>query len=292
MTRRKKLQDLTIKDNFMFGAVMINEDICKELLELVLGFSIEKVTVDKEKSIVYHPEYKGVRLDITAADENRTHYNIEMQVRKQKDLGRRNRYYHSQIDVELLLAGTGYEALPDSYVIFICDFDPFGQERYQYTFESVCREDTELSLNDGNHTIFLSTKGRNESEVSEELVRFLKYVESGHREVTGGLRDDFVNRLQQAVEKVIRSRELEERYMLFKELLDEEKEEGREEGRAEGRAEGRVESILDLLSDLGPVPDELREQLRKEKDPDVLRCYLKKATVAKTIQEFEELIKK
>ena len=90
MAKRKKLQELTIKDNFMFGAVMVNEDLCKELLELILGFSIEKVTVDKEKSIVYHPEYKGVRLDITAADENRTHYNIEMQVRRKKSLGRRN----------------------------------------------------------------------------------------------------------------------------------------------------------------------------------------------------------
>ena len=31
-------------------------------------------------------------------------------------------------------------------------------------------------LNDGSHTIILSTKGENESEVSEKLVNFLKYV--------------------------------------------------------------------------------------------------------------------
>lgn len=59
MKQRKKLQELTIKDNFMFGAVMVDEKLCKEFLELVLGFRIEKVTVSKEKSIVYHPEYKG-----------------------------------------------------------------------------------------------------------------------------------------------------------------------------------------------------------------------------------------
>lgn len=48
---------------------MINEKNCREFLELVLGFPIESVTVSKEKSIVYHPEYKGVRLDIIAKDK-------------------------------------------------------------------------------------------------------------------------------------------------------------------------------------------------------------------------------
>ena len=32
MSERRKLQDLTIKDNFMFGAVMVDEELCKELL--------------------------------------------------------------------------------------------------------------------------------------------------------------------------------------------------------------------------------------------------------------------
>ena len=45
MAERKTLQDLTIKDNFMFGAVMMDEEICRELLEFVLGFRIAKVTV-------------------------------------------------------------------------------------------------------------------------------------------------------------------------------------------------------------------------------------------------------
>ena len=49
MAERKTFQDLTIKDNFMFGAVMMDEEICRELLELVLGFRIAKVTVSKEK---------------------------------------------------------------------------------------------------------------------------------------------------------------------------------------------------------------------------------------------------
>ena len=284
MRRKKTLKELTIRDNFMFGAVMSDTNNCRRLLELILDFPIERVEVSKERSIVYRPEYKGVRLDVYAQDENNTHYNVEMQAVSDPAIQKRTRYYHSQIDVELLLAGMEYENLPDSYVIFICDFDPFGRGKYQYTFEPVCKEDSTLSLDDGNHTIFLSTKGRNESEVSNGLVKFLKYVESGRYESSGDIQDDFVKRLQKAVENVVKNREMEGRYMLFKEMMDEEK--------AEGRAEGIAEDILDLLSDLGTISDELREKILVEKDFDTLRSYLKKAAAAKSIEEFESLIKK
>lgn len=137
MSKRKTLKELTIKNNFMFGAVMCDEGNCKEFLEMVLQIPIERVEISKEKSIIYHPEYKGVRLDIFAKDENHTHYNIEMQAIKQTAIGKRARYYHSQIDMELLLSGEEYEKLSDSYEIFVCDFDPFGAKKYCYTFENL-----------------------------------------------------------------------------------------------------------------------------------------------------------
>ena len=119
--QKKKLKDLTIKDNFMFGAVMIDEENCKACLELALEIPIEKVTVCLEKSIIYHPEYKGVRLDVIAKDEKHTHYDVEMQVAVKPALGKRARYYHSQLDMEMLETGGEYGELADAYVIFICD---------------------------------------------------------------------------------------------------------------------------------------------------------------------------
>lgn len=134
MARRKTLQVLTMKDNFMFGAVMSVEENCAGFLELVLGIEIEQIVISKEKSIVYHPEYKGVRLDIYARDENNTHYDVEMQVKSGDALGKRARYYRSQMDMECLASGVEHEMLPKTFVIFVCDFDPFGKERYVYTF--------------------------------------------------------------------------------------------------------------------------------------------------------------
>ena len=76
----KPLKEQTIKNNFIFGAVMTHEDICMEFLELVIKKKLTQINVDKEKNIVYSPNYKGIRLDIFAKDENGVAYDIEMQV--------------------------------------------------------------------------------------------------------------------------------------------------------------------------------------------------------------------
>ena len=279
MARRKRLQELTIKDNFMFGAVMTNEENCREFLELVLGFPIEMVTVSKEKSILYHPEYKGIRLDIIAKDKAHTHYNIEMQMVKKPYLGKRSRYYHSQIDMELLLSGNGYDKLPNTYVIFICDYDPFGRGNYCYTFEAKCREDDTVFLEDGSVTIFLNTHGTNDKDISQGLVNFLKFVKAELNETYELYEDAFVRRLQSDVKRVKDSREMEERYMLFQELLHEERE--------EGKAEGKAEAILDLLSEFGEeIPASVKDKINLEKDLEVLKGYLKAASKAESLDDF------
>ena len=39
----RKFQDLTIKNNFMFGAVMAEPKNCKGIIELVLGIEVDHV---------------------------------------------------------------------------------------------------------------------------------------------------------------------------------------------------------------------------------------------------------
>ena len=70
MSSKSKFQNLTIRDNFMFAAVMMKDDNCKKFLEMVLGISINKIVVNSEKSISHNPDYKGVRLDVYANDES------------------------------------------------------------------------------------------------------------------------------------------------------------------------------------------------------------------------------
>ena len=58
--------DLTIKNAFMFSAVMTDEEICRKVIELALGIPIAEVHVHTEKTMAYHPEYHGIRLDVYA----------------------------------------------------------------------------------------------------------------------------------------------------------------------------------------------------------------------------------
>lgn len=286
MKKRKTLQDLTIKDNFLFGAVMSVEENCKEFLEMVLGFSIAQVVVSKEKSIVYHPEYKGVRLDIYAEDENHTHYNVEMQVKKKTALGKRSRYYHSQMVMEALASGEDYETMPDTFVIFACDFDPFGEHLYCYTFGNECRENKNVKLDDGSYTIFLSTRGENEEEVPAELVRFLKFVTADLEESEEDFQDKLVKRFQETIHNIKADREMGERYMIFEEMLREEKQEGRQEGLLEGRIEATREGIFELLEDLGEVPDKLRDRMEALEKLGDLKFLFKLAAKADSIENF------
>ncbi len=93
------------------------------------------------------------------AVENGTqrHFNVEMQVERPKSLPRRTRYYHSQMDMDLLASGADYNLLPNTYVIFICDFAIFqtGPRLYRYTFRNRCDEDGRV-LDDGHITVLLS----------------------------------------------------------------------------------------------------------------------------------------
>ena len=292
MKRKKQLKELTLKDNFMFGAVMMEEENCKRFLELALGFPIERVEVSKEKSIVYHPEYKGVRLDVYAKNEHNTRYNVEMQVAKKAELGKRVRYYHGQIDMELLLSGSDYTELPEVYVIFICDFDPFGKKKYRYTFTKQCEEEPGARLQEGCKSIFLSTRGENDREVPGELVSFLNFVKADLSESETDFEDDFVEKLQNTIRRIKSNREMEERFMIFEEMLRDERAEGKAEGKAEGIAEGKTEAVLEMLlelmNDLGEIPDELRNRIASEKELETLKKWHRLAARSESLDEFLE----
>ncbi len=243
----QKLQDLTIKNNFMFAAVMMVPENCKRFLEIALEIEIVEIHIDKEKCLIYHPDFHGIRMDVYAADEQRTHYNIEMQAKECSDVKRRARYYGSQMDMELLEKGIDYDLLPNSYVIFVCDYDPFGERKYVYTQKKVCEESPTVDMDDGSYALFLSTKGTNHEEVPEELVEFLDFVGKPLEESEKKTASAFVNQLQETVRRIKADREMGAKYMTFQQFIKDERKEAMEIGRAEGRAEGETAKLVEQI---------------------------------------------
>ena len=202
-------------------------------------------------------------------------------MKRKAALGKRSRYYQSQMDMELLLSGEDYSELPDTYVIFICDFDPFEEGKYRYTFKMTCKESVQTNLEDGRTIVFLNTHGKNESEVPKELVTFLKYVKADLAGSEEAFDDSYVEQLQNFIRKIKGSREMEERFMIFEEMLKEEREEGREEGRSVLK-----ETLLLCLQSFGDVPDEVLEQIQAQQNMEVLKNWMQTAFQSKTLEEF------
>ena len=185
--------------------------------------------------------------------------------------------------MDIIAKGTDYKELPDTYVIFICDFDPFGFRKYKYTFDMICTETGEM-LDDGARTIFLSTRWSDDSEVLEGLRKFLRYVAADIKTSTEDFDDDYVRSLQKSVSRIKSDREMGERYMLLKELLSDEK----AEGITIGRARGKAEDVIELLSELGEVSAELSDAIIAEKDSERLLAYLKAASKAESVEKFRK----
>lgn len=102
--------------------------------------------------------------------------------------------------MELLTSGTAYAELPESYAIFICDFDPYGEGKYCYRFQM--RTEDGLEMKDGSYAIFLSTRGDDDGDVPETLVKFLKFVKANLEESQKDFKDPYVKKLQKDIRKI------------------------------------------------------------------------------------------
>lgn len=229
MAQKKQFKDLDLNNAFLFAAALEDEEICRLVLECILGTQVGKVKVKPERSILFSSDFRCVRLDIFASDELNVDYNLEMQNIDEKNLPQRSRYHQAEMDLSSLKLGQDFKELKPSIIIFICTFDPFGRKLYRYTFEPRCLE-ADFPLEDGTKRIFLSTVGQNESDVPRDLVSFLKYVTSSTDDYVERSGDFKLDKMHKRIKKLKQNRELEEKYMQFEEMLEKEHMNGYAEG--------------------------------------------------------------
>ena len=237
MKRLKTIDELTISDDFMFGAVMKDPKLCKPLLEYILGIKIKEIKYpQRQKVIDERYDSKSVRLDVYVEDDENTVYNIEIQTTSNKNLPKRMRYYQGIIDMHTISKGSNYKELKKSFVIFICTFDPFGKGRYIYTFENTCKEDNTLTLNDEALKIIVNVCGT-VGNINSELKAVLDYIAKGIANT------DYTKNLDNAVEKVRNDEEWRQEYMTLYMRDIENQEIGEERGKMIGKFSEKISSI-------------------------------------------------
>lgn len=232
--RIAKWNKLTLRNNFMFRLVMEKQELCKKLIECILGIKIKSISyMEHEKSFETNLKSKGIRLDLFVIDEDGVAYDIEMQMDNsyKEFLGRRTRYYVSTMDNNALKKGERYSQLRKSYVIFICTFDPFGRGLAKYTFNAICNEDHSLVLDDGVTRVFINTEG-DRHRISKELASLIGYISTG--EVT----DDYTKDLDEEVRALRNDDGRERDYMTYMQTIMEHEDMAYSQGITQGISQG------------------------------------------------------
>jgi len=245
----KKLEDLVFTDDYMFGAVLRDEELCIGVLERLLKIRIEKIEYPElQKAIKVGYEVHGIRLDVYVKDSD-TVYDIEMQNTDLEALGKRTRFYQSLIDADYLLKGSHYSDLVESKIIFICKKDPFNKGLQVYSFKNLCTEDNSLELNDKTEKLLYNASSYN-NEPNAELKAFMHYI------LTNEPTDSFTEKLTNKVLHIKESETFRTEYLKMYIGMEDEKrravKEAVKEAVSETQKETTEKAALGLLK-LGTV---------------------------------------
>ena len=243
-------EDLTFANNFLFCKIMESEpELCRRILEMLLNIEIEKLEpVQAERTMLETMESKTVRFDVYAKDKSRV-FDIEIQTTLSTNLPKRARYYQSVIDMDSLSQGENYSRLKDSYVIFLCLDSPFKEKRPVYFFENICRDDSEIKLNDRAYKVFFNASEYAKMEEGEEK-SFFKFLSGLKAE------SELTKSIEEKVSFAKKDMIWRKQYMTWQQTIDEEKEIAFEEGRVDGKLEKALEAAENLLRE-GDSPEKV-----------------------------------
>ena len=245
----KTIDELTFTDDGMFQAVLHEPDVCAELVERLLHIKVGKIEYPKlEKTIAPFYSTKGVRLDVYLKDEDKI-IDIEIQSYMQDELGKRMRYYQSMIDMDSLMKGQDYPSLKDSYILFICKYDPFIKEKKEgygrscYTFKTICLEESEVNLNDKSIKVVYNASAY-KTEKDEKARALLHYIHTNEP-----AEDDFSKRLEDYVKKIKNSEKFRRDYAAMnlhdRDIMRLAKQEGLAEGITQGVLQGSKQKAIE-----------------------------------------------
>ena len=290
LTPEEKWERATLADNFIFCKVMTaNPDLCKELLELLLNIKIERIEIPvAERSFKVDYDSKGIRFDVYVKDGTGRCFDIEIQTTNRTNLAKRARYYQGLMDVDSLVSGADYSELNESYVIFLCMEDAFGNGLPVYDFHQVCKQDSEVLLNDGTHKVFFNAS-KYDKMPTESLREFFKFL--------NGLNaaSDFTDQLEQKVRYAKTNAQWRHRFMTWEQEMRiqvKEKSEQLAKTIAKEMVEDRVNA---MRADIEKEAKEMAKDLANEMVEDrvnAMRKDIEKEAKEMAVEKVEETAKK
>lgn len=237
---QKHLEDLErlrafrlIDDDFFTKCFEGDTECVKLVLQIVLDKSDLNVVDVRTQVFVENLLNRSVRLDVLATDSTGQKYNIEIQ-RADKGAGRkRARYNSSMMDANLLNKGEGFDALPETFVIFITENDVIGKGQAVYQIER-CFVGTGEKFEDGSHILYVNGAYRDESPIGKLMHDFFCSDPSDmHYRVLADRTRFF--------------KESKEGIATMSKIIEDMRLQSYKEGKAEGQEENKKETALRML---------------------------------------------
>ena len=159
-----------IDDDFM--AAVFEERACAEfLLQIILKRDDLTVKEVHGQYSIKNLQGRSVRLDILAVDRENRAYNIEVQRSDRGASEKRARYNSSLLDANLTDAGDDYDALNETYVIFITENDVLKAGLPIYHVDRTVRE-TGTAFNDQAHIVYVNSQIKDETALGKLMHDF------------------------------------------------------------------------------------------------------------------------
>ena len=171
---KKYFKDTSMMNDVVFKSVLNkNPEFATFILRIILN---KKDLVVKEimtQETLTSLVGRSIILDAHAIDSKNNHYNIEMQKAKNVNIILRSRYHLSILDSNNLKKGDDFTKLPDTYIIFFCDFDLFKENKPIYVVER--HVNNTLLFNDLEHIIFVNCRY---SDISSDIGKLIHDIRS------------------------------------------------------------------------------------------------------------------
>lgn len=237
---QKHLEDLErlrafrlIDDDFFTKCFEGDTECVKLVLQIVLDKSDLNVVDVRTQVFVENLLNRSVRLDVLATDSTGQKYNIEIQ-RADKGAGRkRARYNSSMMDANLLNKGEGFDALPETFVIFITENDVIGKGQAVYQIER-CFVGTGEKFEDGSHILYVNGAYRDESPLGKLMHDF-------------SCSDPSDMHYRVLADRTRFFKESKEGIATMSKIIEDMRLQSYKEGKAEGQEENKKETALRML---------------------------------------------
>ena len=197
------IKAITLMNNrFMNKVLDGNIPATQTMLRIILKndkIQVKKVGIQQWLQNLYG---HSTQLDILAEDEAGRQFNVEVQRNDEGTATKRARFYSSALDMHFLDSGKKYEALPESYVVFITENDVLQEGRPIYNIHRYIDENGS-AFGDGSHIIYVNASCKDDTPLGKlmqdfacedpykmhykelaERVIYLKTTKEGERDMT------------------------------------------------------------------------------------------------------------